>query len=100
MTTVKFANPSEFLAELRKDSRHVDRRIVRVAERRRASAVSPVLLVRIVGTPRVGTDIYRVECICGALCGIERNDRRALAKMHGQIKSLRSSCAGSGFDVL
>ena len=36
MTTVEFANPSEFLSELRKDSRHVDRRIVRVAEFRRA----------------------------------------------------------------
>ena len=99
MITVEFATPSEFLAELRKDSRQVERGIVRVAACRRASAISSVLLVSVVGTARVGADIYRVESICGALCGIERNDRRALAKMYGQIKRLRKSCAGLGLDV-
>jgi hypothetical protein len=99
MTIVEFATPSEFLVELRKDSRHVDRGIVRVAERRRASAMSPVLLVSIVGTAHVGADIYRIEYICGSLCGIEGNDRRVLAKMHKQLKSLRNSCAGLGLDV-
>ncbi len=99
MTTVEFANPSEFLAELRKDSRHVDRGIVRVTECRRASAMSPVLLVSIVGTARVGADMYRVERVCGVLCGIERNDRRALAKMHKQREILRNSCADLGLDV-
>jgi len=99
MTTVEFANPSEFLAELREDSRHVDRGIVRVAERRRASAMSPVLLVSIVGTARVGADIYRVECNCGALCGIEGNDRRIFAKMQKSFWSLRGSCAGLGLEV-
>lgn len=44
--------------------------------------MSPALLVIVVGTARVGADIYRVECVCGALCGIERNDRQILAKMH------------------
>ena len=99
MTIVKFANPSEFLAELRKDRRYVDRAIVRVAECRRASAISPVLLVSVVATARVGADIYRVECICGALCGIEVNDRRVLVKMHKQVKNLRNSCAGLRIDV-
>ena len=95
MTTVEFANPSEFLSELRKDKRHVDRRIVGVAECRRAIAMSPVLLVSVVATARVGADIYRVECICG----IECNDRRVLAKMYEQIKNLRNSCASLGLDV-
>jgi hypothetical protein len=99
MTTVEFASPSEFLAELRKDSRHVDRGIVRVAECRRASTMSPVLLVCVVGTAHVGADIYRVECICGVLCGVEGNDRRVFEKMHKQRKSLRNSCAALGFDV-
>lgn len=99
MTTVEFANPSEFLAELRKDSRHVDRGIVRVAECRRSSAMSPVLLVSVVGTARLGADIYRVECVCGSLCGIEANDRQVLAKMHKQLKNLRNTCARLGFDV-
>lgn len=99
MPTVEFANPSEFLAELRKDSRHVDRGIVRVAECRRASSVSPVLLVSVVGTASVGADIYRVESICGPLCGIEVNDRRVLAKMHKQLKNLRNSCAALGLVV-
>ena len=99
MTTVKFSNPSEFLAELRKDSRHVDRGIVRVGECRRASSVSPLLLVSIVGTAHVGADIYRVECVCGSLCGIEANDRRVSAKIHKRLKSLRNSCAGLGLDV-
>ena len=99
MTTVEFANPSEFLAELRKDSRHVDRGIVRVAECRRASAMSPVLLVSVIGTARVGADIYRVEYICGSLCGIEVNDRRVLAKMHKQLKNLRNNCAGLELDM-
>ena len=99
MTTVEFANPSEFLAELRKDSRHVDRGIVRVAECRRASSVSPVLLVSVVGTARVGTDIYRVESICGVLCWIGGNDRLVLARMHKQLKNLRSNCVSLGLDV-
>ncbi len=99
MTTVEFANPSEFLAELRKDSRQVDRGIVRVAERRRASAMSPVLLVSIAGTTRVGDENYRVECVCGALCGIEVNDQRVLAKMRKQLRRLRDSCAGLGLVV-
>lgn len=99
MTTVEFASPSDFLAELRKDRWHVDRGIVRVVECRRASAMSPVLLVSVVGTARVGADIYHVECICGALCGIEVNDRRVLTKMQKQLQSLRSSCAGLGLDV-
>jgi hypothetical protein len=99
MTTVEFASPSEFLTELRKDSRHVDRGIVRITECRRANALAPVLLVSVVGTARVGTDIYRVECICGALCGIEINDRRVLAKMHKLLKNLWSGCAGLGLDV-
>ena len=99
MTTVKFACLNEFLAELQKDSRHVDRRIVRVAECRRASAIRPVLLISVVATARVGADIYRVECVCGSLCGIEINDRRVLANMHKQLKKLRNSCAGLGLDV-
>lgn len=99
MTTVEFASPSEFLAELRKDSRHVDRGIVRVAECRRSSAMSPVLLMSIVGTARVGADIYRVECVCGVLCGSEVNDRRVLAKMRKQLMSLRNSCASLGLNV-
>ena len=81
MITVEFATPSEFLAELRKDSRQLERGIVRVAECRRASAISSVLLVSVVGTARVGADMYRVECVCGVLCGIEVNDRRVLVKM-------------------
>lgn len=99
MITVEFATPSEFLAELRKDSRHVDRRIVRVAECRRTSAISSVLLVSVVGTACVGADIYRVESICGPLCGIERNDRRVLARMRKQFRRLRYSCASLGLDV-
>lgn len=99
MTTVEFASPSEFLAELRKDSRHVDRGIVRVAECRRASTVSSVRLVSVVGTACVGADMYRVECVCGVLCGIEAADRRVLAKMHKQRKSLRNSCAGLGLEI-
>lgn len=99
MITVEFANHSEFLAELRKDKRYVDKGIVRVAECRRVSAISPVLLVSIVGTARVGTDIYRVECICGSLCGIEVNDRRVLAKLRKQREILRNSCADLGLDV-
>lgn len=99
MTTVEFASPSEFLAELRKDSRHVDRAIVRVAECCRSSAMSPVLLVSIVGTARVGADMYRVECMCGVLCVSEVNDRRVLAKMRKQRESLRNTCAGIGLDV-
>ena len=99
MTVVEFTNPSEFLAELWKDSRQVDRGIVRVEECRRVSAISPVLRVSIVGTARVGADIYRVECVCGSLCGIEVNDRRVLAKVHKQLKNLRNSCASLGLDV-
>ena len=99
MITIKIGNPSEFLAELRKDKRHVDRRIVGVAECRRAIAMSPVLLVSVVGACRVGADIYCVECDCGSLFGIEVNDLRVLAKMYGQIKNLRNSCASLGLDV-
>ena len=99
MITIKIGNPSEFLAELRKDTRHVDRRIVGVAECRRAIAMSPVFLVSVVATAHVRVYIYRVECVCGALCGIEVNDQRVLAKMYGQIKNLRSSCASLGLDV-
>ena len=99
MITVEFANPGEFLAELRKDSRQVERGIVRVAACRRASTISSVLLVSVVGTARVGADIYRVECVCGSLCGIEVNDRRVLAKVHKQLKNLRNSCASLGLDV-
>ena len=99
MTTVGFANPNEFLAELRKDIRHVDRHIVRVAECRRSRAMTPVLLVSVVAIAHVRVDIYRVECVCGTLCGIEINDRRVLAKMRKQRKSLRNSCAGLGLDV-
>jgi hypothetical protein len=61
--------------------------------------MSPVLLVSVGGTARVGADIYRVECVCGSLCGIEGNDRRVLKKMHKQVKNLRNSCAGLGLDV-
>ena len=99
MTTVEFASPSDFLAELRKDSRQVDRGIVRVAECRRTSAISSVLLVSVVGTARVGADIYRVESICGVLCWIGENDRLVLARMHKQLKNLRSSCASLSLDV-
>lgn len=99
MVTVEFATPSEFLAELRKDSRQVERGIVRVAACRRASAISSVLLVSVVGTARVGADIYRVESISGVLCWIGENDRRVLAKVHKQLKNLRNSCASLGLDV-
>ena len=99
MITVEFATPSEFLAELRKDSRQVERGIVRVAECRRASAISSVLLVSVVGTARVGADIYRVESICGVLCWIGENDRLVLARIHKQLKNLRSSCVSLGLDV-
>lgn len=75
MTTVKFANPSEFLADLRKDTRHVDRRIVGVAECRRAIAMSPVFLVSVVATARVGADIYRVERTCRAPFRVKVADR-------------------------
>lgn len=99
MTIVEFANSREFLAELRKDRRRVDRGIVRVAERRRASAMSPVLLVIVVGTARVGADIYSIDCLCGVLCGVEVADRQVLAKMHKQLKNLRNGCAALGLDV-
>ena len=99
MTTVEFASPSEFLAELRKDSRHVDRGIVRVAECRRASSVSSVLLVSIVGTAHVGADMYRVEYVCGVLCGLEVADRLVLGQMRSKLKSLRNNCIDLGLDV-
>ena len=60
---------------------------------------SSVLLVSVVGAARVGADIYSVECDCGSLFGIEVNDLRVLAKMYGQIKNLRNSCASLGLDV-
>ena len=65
MTIVEFENPSEFLAELRKDSRYVERGIVRVAECRRASAIGPVLLMSVVETACVGADICRIESAYG-----------------------------------
>ena len=99
MIIIEFATPSEFLAELRKDSRQVERGIVRVAECRRASAISPVLLVSVVGTAHVGADMYRVECVCGSLCEIKGNDRRDFAAMRKQHKKLRTGCAGLGLDV-
>lgn len=99
MTAVEFASPSEFLAELRKDRWHVDRGIVRVAECRRASAMSPVLLVSLVGTAHAGAGIYRVECICGGLCGVEVADRLVLGQMRSKLKSLRNNCISLGLDV-
>jgi hypothetical protein len=99
MATVEFTNPGKFLAELRKDSRHVDRGIVRVAERCRASGMSPVLLISVVGTARVGADIYHLECICGTVCGIEVADRRVMSQMRKQIKGLRNGCEEIGLDV-
>lgn len=99
MITVEFATSSDFFAELRKDSRQVDRGIVRVAECQRASAISPVMLVSIVGTACVGAEVYRVEYVCGVLCGIEVNDRRVFAKIRKQLMRFRGSCASLGLDV-
>jgi len=99
MATVEFDSPNEFLAELSKDSQHLDRRIVRVAQRRQASVMTTALLVSVVGTARVGADIYRVECVCGGLCGIQESDHRVIEQTDNQLQSLRESCAGLGFDV-
>lgn len=99
MATVEFDELREFLTELSRDSKHVDRRIVRVAQQRRASAMSTAVLVSVVGTARVGKDIYRVEDVSGAFCGIEEADRRVVARLNKQLQSLRKRCRGLGFDV-
>ena len=50
--------------------------------------MSPLLFVSVVGIARVGADIYRVECICEVLCGVEVADRRVIAGTHKQRKIL------------
>ena len=99
MTTVEFENPHEFVAELSKDRRSLDRRIVRVTQHTRASPAGRVLMVSVVGTAHVGADIYRVESVCGILCGIDGNDWRVIRKLHKQLKGLRNRCVGLGLDV-
>lgn len=99
MATVEFDNLSEFLAELSKDSQYVDRKIVRVMRRRRASVMSSAVAMSVIGTARVGSDIYRVECVCGALCGIQAADRQVLVQVREQLKNLRNGCTGLGLDV-
>lgn len=99
MATVEFDTPEKFLAELAKDSRHVDRKIVRVMRRRQASVMSLAVAMSVIGTARVGADIYRVECVCGALCGIPAADRQVLVQVRAQLKNLRDGCTELGLDV-
>ena len=99
MATVEFESISEFVAELQKDRRHVDRKVVRVASQRRGSVMSSAVAVSIVGTARVGSDIYRVEWLCGALSGIAAADRQVLVQLRKQLNDLRDGCTGLGFDV-
>ena len=99
MATVEFENLYKFVAELSKDRRAVNRRIVRVTQHTRASPIGRILMVSVVGTAHVGADIYRVESVCGILCGIDGNDRRVIRKLHKQLKGLRNCCVGLGLDV-
>jgi hypothetical protein len=99
MATVEFETPEQFLAELSKDRRFVDRKIVRVASQRRGSFMSSAVAVTVVGTARVGSDLYRVECVCGGLCGVEASDRLVITQVRKQLKNLRAGCTGLGLDV-
>ena len=66
--TVQFTSIDEFLCELRRDERLVDRRIVRLAENTTREFEDAIdLRTTIVATARVGDTILRLDYTCHSL---------------------------------
>jgi hypothetical protein len=85
MTTVKFANPSGFLAELQKDRRHVDRGIVQVAV-----VAEPCPLKRCWDPSCWSQHLPRRTHLQNALQG-QSGRQGGMAQMHKQLKNLRGA---------
>lgn len=100
MSYVRFTNLSLFVEELWKDAALVDRRIVRMVEFSDGWSATPGLrYLRLIVTARVGQDILRVDCYCGATCGIRAHDQQVREQLARQRRSLEQNCAELGIDV-
>jgi hypothetical protein len=91
MATVRFTIPDEFLAELEKDQRLVQRGIVRITHLYRDSTFSPIIRhLSVVATTRIDDDVVCCECDCD-LWQMADNDRKVTANPPGTGRGLRST---------
>lgn len=94
MATVRFTIPDEFLAELEKDQRLVQRGIVRITHLYRDSTFSPIIRhLSVVATTPIGDDIVRCECYCGDLWQMTDNDKKVIARAAQLRRELEEGCA-------
>lgn len=94
MATVRFTIPDEFLAELEKDQRLVQRGIVRITHLYRDSTFSPIIRhLSVVATTRIGDDVVRCECDCGDLWQMADNDKKVTARAAQLRRELEEGCA-------
>lgn len=99
MATVMFEDADEWLAELTADCDQIDRRIVRIATIRVPSPICRVFAIRVRATARVGNDLYAVECLCGALCGVVEADEQVLDQAKQLRERITSRCAIMGLHI-
>ena len=94
MATVRFTIPDEFLAELEKDQRLVQRGIVRITHLYRDSTFSPIIRhLSVVVTTCIGDDVVRCECDCGDLWQMADNDKKVTARAAQIRRELVKGCA-------
>lgn len=99
MATVTFEDADEWLAELTADCDQIDRRIVRISTIRVPSPICRVFVLRVRATARVGNDLYAVECLCGALCGVVESDKKALEQAKQLRERITNRCATMGLHI-
>lgn len=96
---VEFDTVTEFMTELRKDRKRVVRKIVRITQVRARSLIAFVTECHVVATARVGQEIYRLDCFCGALCGLPEADQQTIDTTAHSYKKLKDTCARLGLDA-
>jgi len=102
---VRFNSVDEFLEELKKDRDDILDSILRVTQSRKDWLDSPSFpRLSVVGTfaldmPRVHPFVVRLDCYCGQIWGVEKQDAPALARAREVQEKIEDACREMGIEV-
>lgn len=92
MYTVIFHDVDEFLKELEKDAKRVERSIVRMTSRYKSVMNLPISTLEVVAYYVLDGSLVSLTAYCGDIWRHERTDRPALDKRDSLYKKIEEKC--------
>jgi hypothetical protein len=97
--TAHFTEPNEYLAELERDQRQVERGIVRVTKIAMPDSTGAITHVTVEATAIIEHRLCRLSTYCGALWGIDHPDEEVQTRASTLVRELEEKLLDLGLEV-